>query len=334
MNVALGKTEFTEDEHQALIARVRDVIASGVKQVEVGRQSEIPDATLSQYLNGKYPNEKGRNDAAAKLTRWLKSLDQAKELRRQLPSRPDFCQLQAARMITATLSFAREAGRLVLVAGAPGTGKTSTCRQFRADNPRTFYCAMDTTTSGVPAMLAEILNAMGTLDARGTPSHLIREILLRVQTGKCLILIDEAQHLTPKAIEALRAINDRARELGLLAGVAILGNERAYQQVGATGQKQEFAQVSSRIAKRIWIDRPSEADASAIAQAYAAKNGEVLDVKMERFCVEIASKPGGLRNIEMTMEGAIIAARGGGEPLVLGDLQAAYAQLSGQARGR
>lgn len=325
-----GKTAFSVAERAALRADTRNAMTDNrMSQADVSRQSGVPSSTLSQFLNDSYP---GDNDAVAtSLDKWLKALHQAADLRRQLPKIPAFQPLAGSRTITTALAYARETGRMVLIAGNPGVSKTATARQFKADYPRTWYTAMDPSTRGVPTMLLEILGAMGVSDARGTPQQLMSKILKVAGEAKGLILIDEAQHLSELALEALRAINDRSRETAIPVGVALLGNEVASSRVGPTGTKSTFAQVSSRFAQRRWIVAPSAADAAALAQAWAAENGEVITQAEVNYCLEIAAKPGGLRNIEMTMEAAILAARGADEPLNLSHLKGAFSQLSGVA---
>jgi DNA transposition AAA+ family ATPase len=329
MNLNPGKTDFTEAEHDALRADIKAQKDSGVSQAEIARQSEVAEATLSQYLSGTYTSEPGRTNAAAKLTKWLRSLEVAAEMRRQLPTPPHYLPLHGSKSITSILSYARETGRLVMVAGSPGVSKTATARQFREDMPRTYYAAMDATTSGVPTMLMEVLLAMGITETKGLPQLLMRQVCQRVSDAKSLIIIDEAQHLSDKAIEALRAINDKVR-----VGIAIMGNEAAWTQVGATGGKAAFAQVSSRFAHRSWILAPDERDAATLARAWAETNGEVITDRDVKFCQSIAAKAGGLRNIEMTFEKALLMARGLQTALGIEHLQAAFAQLSGVPQGR
>lgn len=326
MNINPGKTEFSDAEHAALRLDVRGKIGPALPQAEVARQADVAEATLSQYLNAKYTGN--LDQIAAKLHKWLRSLEQAAALRRKLPVAPAYRKLHGSTAITAALAYARETGRMVSITGVPGVSKTATARQFAEDFPRTWHATIDPTSGGVPTMLLAVLEAMGEKDARGTPQVLQRRVCAIAQEAKGLLIVDEAQELSEKAIEALRAIYDRVR-----IGIALLGNEVAHTRIGPTGTKPAFAQVSSRFAQRRFIVAPDPRDAATLAQAWADTNGEALGKDEVGFCVQIAAKPGGLRNIEMTMEGAILAARGADEPLSLSHLQGAFAQLSGVAQG-
>lgn len=328
MNVDPGKIAFSDAEHVTLRQQVREQMsARNIAQAAVGRQADVPGSTLSQYLSGTYTSEPGRTDVARALTRWLRSLGKQDELRRQMPVDPTFVPMQGTARITGALDYARMAGDLVVIAGAPGVSKTSTARQYKADNPRIWIAPMDTTTSGAPMMLLEVLAAMGLADVKGPPAYLRRRICEIAEDAPGLLIVDEGQHCSDKAIEALRAINDRS---GL--GIAILGNEELYAKVGTAGGKAAFAQVSSRIGHRDSIGTPDPRDAAALAHAWASTNGEEIGPQEVAFCQSIAAKPGGLRNVSKTFRKALIGARSAGEPLDLSHLQAAFAQLAGRTR--
>ena len=331
MNINPGKSEFTDAEHDTLRDDVRAIIEGvpGIAQAMVARQADVAPATLSQYLNGKYENEPGKTQTAAKLHKWLRARTAEEDLRRQLPLAPSFIPLHGSRAITTALAYARQTGRLVLITGAPGVSKTATARQFCEDYPLTWLTAMNPSTGGVPTMLLEVARAMGISDARGTPQSLVDMVVNKAREAKGLLIIDEAQHLSEPALETIRALNDRMRLIGASLGIVLMGNEMAYSRVGATGVKPAFAQVSSRFAQRRWINAADPRDAAALAHAWAEANREVITDREVTFCQQIAAKPGGLRNIEMTMEAALLAARGSQEPLGLDHLRGAFAQLSG-----
>lgn len=326
MNLIPVKTDFSAAEHIKLRGDVEQAkVNDGLSEADIAREAEIAPASLNQYLKGKYPAERGNAEMAAKLHRWLQDRTKSAEVRARMPKAPTFLSLHGAQSIMAKLAYAREVGRIIIVAGAPGVQKTAAARQYCASTPRAWYTAMDDSITSVPAMLLEILGAMGEPDTKGMPPALARRVCQRAGEAKGLIVVDEAHKLTDKCIEMLRAINDRVR-----VGVALLGNTEAYTKVGPTATKELFAQVSSRIARRQFILAPDPRDAEALSRAWAEENREVLGPKELAFCQLIAARPGGLRNIEMTMEGALMAAFGEGEPLELRHLQGSFSGLSGQ----
>lgn len=330
MNLKPDKTSFTDEEHADLRAQVKALVAPGLSQADIGRQSEIPGSTLSQYLNDRYP---GDNDAlATTLSKWLNSRVKARELQRRLPKAPLYQPLQTSADIALKLAYARQAGRIVSICGSPGVSKTSTAIQFKHETPRTWMAAMDPSTRGVNTCLVEILAAMGEPDARGTPQALSRRVVQRVMEAESLIIVDEAQHLSDQSVEQLRAINDKVRATGGKVGIALMGNQLAYSRMAHDGSRPAFAQVSSRMAQRMWIVNPLPADVKMLAAAWADANDETLTPAALAFCLQIAARPGGLRNVEMSMESALMAAWGVEQPMDVEHLQWAFNSLSGLDR--
>lgn len=330
MNLRPAKTAFSEAEHIALRTELKAIILPPLTQAEVSRQAEVGSSTLSQYLKGSYP---GDNDAvAAQLHKWLEDRKRAETARERFPVAPDYQPLQLSEEIWSRLVYARRTGRMISICGNPGVSKTSTSTAFRHQTPRTWLATMDPSTRGVNTCLVEILLAMGESDARGTPQQLSRRVSQRAEEAPCLIIIDEAQHLSDQSIEQLRSINDRARAKGAKVGIALVGNQQAYGRTAHDGTRPAFAQVSSRMAERMWIVTPHPQDVSALGHAWATENDEVLTEEGVRFLQAIATKGGGLRNVEMTMDSALMAAWGAEQPLDIDHLRWAYGRLSGGER--
>lgn len=328
MNLQPAKTEFTPDEHAEIRRKVQEALSAdkALTQAEISRQSEVSQSVLSSYLKDSYAGDS--DIPAQKLTKWLAGRVRAAELRSRLPVPPTFQRLPTSERIMALLVMALETGRMVQITGSPGTSKTATARQFCAGENRAWLATMDPSTSGVPTMLLEVLEAMGVEDAKGTPQVLSKQVLKRACEAKALIIIDEAQHLSDKALEQLRAINDTARRRGALVGIALLGNEKVSAKIGGAGNRVEFAQVASRIAQRRNLPKPDPRDVAALAQAWADANGEHLDKPALEFCQLIAARPGGLRNLEMTFENALLMTLEVGEPLTVDHMKGAFSQLS------
>jgi len=329
MNLQPPKTEFTAAEHAEIRQSVRDalLVETGLTQAEISRQSEVPQSTLSSYLKDSYGGD--NNVPAGLLTKWISGRKRAVALRSRLPNSPLFQMLPTSQRVLALLDIAKATGRLISITGAPGTSKSASARQYCASNTRAWLATMDPSTSGVPTMLLEVLAAMGEPEHKGTPQVLSKRVVTKAAEAKGLIIIDEAQHLSDKAIDQIRAISDTTRRMGVPVGVALIGNEAINNKIGGTGTKAEFAQVSSRIAQRRELRRPDPNDVVLLIEAWAAANNEVLTKAEYDFCQLIASKPGGLRNIEMTFENALLVSLGAGEPLTLDHLKGAFHQLSG-----
>jgi DNA transposition AAA+ family ATPase len=129
-----------------------------------------------------------------------------------------------------------------------------------------------------------------------------------------LLIVDEAQHLKLEAVEALRAIHDSTG-----VGLVLSGNESVYAKLTGGTRRAEFAQLFSRVGRRLRLDRPSPGDVAAILQAW-----RIEGIKERELCQQIASLPGGLRGLVNVLVDATTAAQAMGRAVDLKALRAAW----------
>lgn len=250
--------------------------------------------------------------------RYRQQLNQQASLSVELPDVPGYFETQTSRELTTLLTWAKR-GRIVCAATGAGLGKTKTARQFQACFPNVFYAAMKPSSAGVNTMQIEVLKAMGERSPKGTPQALSQRIVeIARNTHLPLLIIDEAQHLSEKAIEEIRSWNDEA---GL--GIALFGNIKVLRRIEGGGRDDAFAQLYSRLSMRMVRPLPLQADAIALAEAW-----KIFDDALIQQVVRIAMYPGGLRGATMSLEIASMIAAAERRPLAVDDLQSAWAQLS------
>jgi DNA transposition AAA+ family ATPase len=177
-------------------------------------------------------------------------------------------------------------------------------------------------TADMTGVQQEVLAAMGMPDAKGTARKLSYQIKDRVRDlTKPLIILDEAQHMTSKAIEEARSWHDATG-----VGVALFGNIGVLNRIDGTGRDSAFAQLASRVAMRLVRQQPLTADADALAMAWQVYGDpEVMQIR------KVAMLPGGLRNATMMLELGTMIASAEGKVLALDHLQDAWSQLSSKA---
>lgn len=332
MNLKPTKTEFTDAEHEEIRSATRAALKGppAMSQADLAREVSQASSKISMYLSNTYTGDS--NVIAAALRKWLDARHRSASLRARLPSAPPFQMLPTSQKLLGLFDYAKEMGRFCTVVGAPGTSKTSTalhyCTNF--DPGRAWLATITPSSTAMPTMLLRILAAMGVPNAKGTPQILLDMIVAKAIEAKGLIIIDEFQHLSDNAIEMARGINDETRLRGRAVGVVLIGNEAANRKIGGTGTTEAFAQVSSRVAQRRKIRKPEPKDVLDLIEAWAAVNGEHLDKPARDFLIEIGLRPGGLRNIEMTFEGALLVSLQEGEPVTLDHLQGAFLQIADQ----
>lgn len=275
----------------------------------------VPMGTLSQFAPGSYKGDNAK--IAEAVYRYRQLLSSQAAIAVEMPEPPAFFETPTSRRITTMLSIAQR-GRITVVAGGPGTSKTKAIRHYQASVANVWIATMRPSTSGVNTMQQAVMKALGEPDAKGTPLALSTKIESLVRNTGGLLVIDEAQHTTEKALEEIRSWHD---ETGI--GICLVGNEDVLLRLTLGNKRDAFARLASRVAQRLIFRGPMDADSLALADAWG-----IEDAEMRAFIVEIGKKPGGLRTCTMMMETAHMLAASMSQPLAIDHLQDAWTHLS------
>lgn len=275
----------------------------------------IPAGTLSQLISEK--GYAGRTlPYAQKIELYRRTLAAQADIAADLPEKPGYFETPTSQAITQYLHWAQR-GRMVLVVTGAGMGKTQSLGQFSMSNANCFVATMTPSTSGIMPMQSRVLRALGEKQVVGSPAMLSEMICDKLRDRRHAVLaIDEAQHLSIKALEEIRSWHD---ETG--AGIALLGNERVQQSIDGVSKAADFAQIFSRIALRLIRTRAAPGDAEALAAAWG-----VDDARMIAFLRDIVDKPGALRGATFALEVAHMLAVAQGTKVTLQHLKTAWAQ--------
>jgi DNA transposition AAA+ family ATPase len=253
----------------------------------------ISPTALSQFLSRQY---QGDNDGMAeKITKYLS----AAEARLTAPELPPFVMTEAAKEVFFSAGYAQGNAGISLVYGRAGVGKTLAITEFIKQNVGVVYVAMRE-GDNIKDSCARILSALGK-KPKGTRAALMDMILDILGNTNRLLIIDEAQHLSSRAINNLRTLNDIGKIPILFAG-----SPEVYETIQ---DERYLDQISSRICpKREIKDKPSINDIQLIFEPY----------NLNRKCIEalytIACNPGVLRNMVMVYKMAVAFAAASGEP--------------------
>ena len=215
------------------------------------------------------------------------------------------------------VSFAEAAGDISLIYGDAGLGKTVSLKQYIKMHPDVIYIELKDCDKSVKGVCEKVLSCIGKLQ-RGTDRVLVDAITDYLTSTPRLIIIDEAQHLSIRALENLRAINDVTE-----SGVVLCGNPTVYDRMHGRGQA-HFAQLYSRIGIRRHIKEPSLEDITAIFNPYA------LDKESLLYLHELALQRGGIRNCVKVLNIALQFRDNEKEPLSIDHLQSAYQLRNGE----
>jgi len=240
----------------------------------------------------------------------------AMQARAEILDRPPLAAPGSLRRAGQTRSFAsvlatvrhglRQGDRLIVVTGASGTGKTMLCRSLIEEaDPLTHTSVMLQPPSTPEDLLAQFLRDVNVLD-NGTSALLMtrNSLVFALQRflesliplrGRAVMVLDEAQHLTPQVLEQLRlALNFETGDAALLQ-VVLVGQP----ELDTLLRWPELSRVSQRISRRCEL---------------AGLDADELSTYIEE-CLDRRS-PGGLARLTPAAERAVAALSGGVPRLV------------------
>ena len=278
---------------------------------ELSSLTDVVSSTLSLFASGKYA---GRNEPiAAKVLAYRDRIAVQAEIAIDAPQVPDWYETATSKRLTFLLRWA-QSGKVVLIVSTPGVGKTKTARRFAEKDPNVWLATMSPNTSSPATMALEVAAAIGLGEIKGSPQSLSRKIKERVTGRRGLIIVDEAQELTDKALNELRSWHDLVG-----VGIALLGNEKVVGQLDS--KKSALAQVSSRVSLPMIQTGPMPGDMDALFGAWG-----ITDERQKAFLTRIGNLPGALREVTMTLEVALMMSFGEEQKLTLEHLRDAAKQ--------
>ena len=223
---------------------------------------------------------------------------------------------QVLEEVTMAVSFAEAAGDISLIYGEAGLGKTVSLKEYAHLHPEAIYIELKDCDKSVKGVCEKILDAIGKSQS-GTDRKLGDAISDYLLSNPRLIIIDEAQHLSVRALENLRAINDVTE-----SGIVLCGNPTVYDRMHGRGQA-HFAQLYSRIGIRRHIIEPTLDDITLIFEKYRLEKDSIL------FLHKLALQRGGIRNCVKVLNIALQLIDIQKEPLTIDHLNSAYQLRNG-----
>lgn len=212
--------------------------------------------------------------------------------------------------ITMAVSFAEAAGDISLIYGDAGLGKTVSLKEYTKSHPDTIYVELKDCDKSTKGVCEKILSGIGK-EQHGVDRLLVDAIINFLTASPRLVIIDEAQHLSIRALENLRAINDTTE-----TGIVLCGNPTVYDRMHGRGQA-HFAQLYSRIGIRRHIVEPTLEDITTIFAPYGLGTESLL------YLHQLALQRGGIRNCVKVLNIALQLRDGIEEPLTIDHLQSA-----------
>jgi DNA transposition AAA+ family ATPase len=241
---------------------------------ELGTYAE---SSLSLFAHAKYPVEN-----SSQLLDTIERYARLVEARRAAIAQPGFVMTSIARTINSLIWETQLLGRIGIIAGESGIGKSQAIRYHAADTPNAAYVVLHSYVSTAHALLPKMLAAIGRPEPRRVPPYVAYDRLVEFTKGTSwFFLIDEAHHLQSKTLDMLRCYQEEA-------GVALIlgGNTELFQNAQWIDRIQQpsaaFTQFESRCAVRAHLTAADvkRGDVLAIAQ-------QVVGVELTNACADM-----------------------------------------------
>jgi hypothetical protein len=186
-----------------VVARMRNFMAEhNFRQATVARTIGVSPSTFSEFLNGKYKGNLTK--LVNKVINWMNSVARKKERINPKPYIETEIARRIATLIVQTEAFSEEEGRIALIIGDSGHGKSICLKQYAKANKNTLYIQLDATMDSL-RIFAEIAKRLH-IASSGSLSEITRHLVENLRPRNIIIMLDEASNLTVKQLNQLRQI--------------------------------------------------------------------------------------------------------------------------------
>lgn len=208
---------------------------SGKSQQQIAKETALSPSVISQFLKQSY---KGNNEEVAKTV--LRYLEMA---RLRMTGTEHVCfyeDMHNTKSVIFSCFHAHRHGYIALVCGDAGAGKTTALEFYANEHPGVIMVTANAYTSSAASVLQMIGRKAGRTLSGKKEAMMASLVDYFRNTGR-LLIIDEADHLTLAALQAVRNLNDEA---GI--GIVLSGNTRIYTQMLQGSKCSELEQLRTR----------------------------------------------------------------------------------------
>lgn len=227
-----------------MLAEARTALAdfikqSGKSQRQISKETGLSTSVISQFLNGSYAGDNA--EVARTISQYLTI---SKQRLNTISATQFYPELRNTKDVLFACLYSHRHNEMALVTGDAGAGKTTTLHHYADTNTGVIFVTANACTTSATAVLGLICKELGQR-VPGRKAMLMNILVEQLKGSNRLIIIDEADHLSLDALQAVRNINDLAG-----VGIVLSGNDKIYRQMLAGRRSYEFDQLRTRIVVR------------------------------------------------------------------------------------
>lgn len=198
----------------------------------------ISSGAMSDLRKGKY-----KGDATQQFKKLYEYFD-IKEKSKKLQVIRDYVPTTTSEIVKKHLELCQMRGRLSVISGDAGIGKTKAIMQYCKEKPNsTTWITANPCMNTVKTVLKELCKRLN-ISFKTNNLEMYNGIISKLSDGQ-IIIIDEAQHLSLKTIETLRGISDYFEDRNQTLGICFVGNRTTMNNFGGK-EDAVFEQIVNR----------------------------------------------------------------------------------------
>ncbi len=255
----------------AMIEKARQWIADReYTQAALARLARISSSSLNQILKGVY---------ATSPTKLLAAVESAMRHADETSGHAVApVETSVFRLANIACDMARRYRNFAVLSAFVGTGKTFAVKHYAATHPNTYV--IEATPTMTPQSLTKLLARMVVGLEKGSIADKFDQVVASLKNTDSLIIVDEAETLTPHQLHTIRRIRDLAN-----IGIVLCGTEHLSGLIKP--QHGQFDQIRSRTG--FWpetVRHITDADAAALVQsAFGAEEvAEEVIARLYAYC--------------------------------------------------
>lgn len=256
----------------------------------------ISPSLFSQWKSGKYAGDNRGVDV--KVRNWMDAQRAKERSRRGLPEAPQFLRTPLAAKVLSVLEFAHQQGDVGVVGSVAGEGKTIAIEHYRENHNNVYVLEVMNGAGSVGAVMKSLCETVGIYGVKNVVADYQTAIIHRLKNRDALVVIDEAQHCSINALDAVRGIHDKTQ-----CGLVYSGNTEVWTRLTG-GRAPALAQLYSRVGMKMVLPRPTRDDVAIVAKAWNVEGKAELELLFK-----ISQTPGHLRVMTKALQRAAIYAR-------------------------
>ncbi len=209
---------------------------SGKSQRQIAKETGLSSSVISQFLKGIYP---GDNQEIAKTIEQYLAV--GKERLNRILEPAFYPGLDNTRKTLLCCYHSHLDNAMSAITGDAGAGKTTALKHYTEHNTGVIFVTANACTTTATAVLGLICKQLGKqIPARR--AALMDCLVETLMDTNRLIIIDEADHLSLDALQAVRNLYDVPH-----CGIVFSGNDKFHRQMLSQRRGYEFEQIRTRI---------------------------------------------------------------------------------------